>query len=244
MQIDWWTLGLQTVNFLIVIWLLSRFLYRPIRRIIEEREAADKAASDAAKDQLEEAQAVRRTYEDKTAQLAAERQEREADFHKSLEAERDRRLEAARKEAAQLLTDARAKIEEDKHQALQSLKQQIEALATDLARVALRGPCRLPETLAQVQAHLDGLAQGDLDTLKVDLQAKNAAMTVMTAHNLSDEEKAAWNACLSKYFGADVAVVFTEKAEILGGAELHFPHAALRFSVADRLKRAAQALEV
>ena len=98
MQIDWWTLGLQTVNFLIVIWLLSRFLYRPIRRIIEEREAADKAASDAAKDKLEEAQAVRRTYEDKTAQLAAERQEREADFHKSLEAERDKRLEAARKE--------------------------------------------------------------------------------------------------------------------------------------------------
>ena len=62
MQIDWWTLGLQTINFLIVIWLLSRFLYRPVRKIIEEREAADQAASDEAEQKLKEA-------EEKVAQI-------------------------------------------------------------------------------------------------------------------------------------------------------------------------------
>ena len=49
MEIDWWTLAIQTVNFLVVVWLLSRFLYRPVRRMIEAREADDrKAAEDAA----------------------------------------------------------------------------------------------------------------------------------------------------------------------------------------------------
>ena len=40
MQIDWWTLGLQTVNALVLIWLLSRFLFRPIASILAEREVA------------------------------------------------------------------------------------------------------------------------------------------------------------------------------------------------------------
>ena len=30
MQLDWWTIGLQTVNFTVLIWLLNRFLYKPV----------------------------------------------------------------------------------------------------------------------------------------------------------------------------------------------------------------------
>src|SRR5210317_923131 len=103
MQIDWWTLGLQTINFLVVIWLLSRFLYRPIRKIIEEREAADKAASDAAAQKLADAEKIRRTYEEKTAQFARDQADRDAAFHKTLEEDRAKTLEATRKEAAAVL---------------------------------------------------------------------------------------------------------------------------------------------
>ena len=30
MRIDWWTLALQAVNVLILVWLLGRFLFRPV----------------------------------------------------------------------------------------------------------------------------------------------------------------------------------------------------------------------
>ena len=39
MQIDWWTLALQTINFLVLVWLLTHFLYRPVRQVIAERKA-------------------------------------------------------------------------------------------------------------------------------------------------------------------------------------------------------------
>ncbi len=45
MRIDWWTLALQTVNVLILIWILSRFLFHPVVAIIDERRAA--AAEDS-----------------------------------------------------------------------------------------------------------------------------------------------------------------------------------------------------
>ena len=48
MRIDWWTLGLQTVNVLILVAILARFLFRPVIAIMEERQAAAaKALGDA-----------------------------------------------------------------------------------------------------------------------------------------------------------------------------------------------------
>ena len=39
MHLDWWTIGLQTVNFAILVWLLQRFLYKPVLRMIDARKA-------------------------------------------------------------------------------------------------------------------------------------------------------------------------------------------------------------
>lgn len=40
MRIDWSTLALQTINALVLVWLLARFLFRPVARIIAERQKA------------------------------------------------------------------------------------------------------------------------------------------------------------------------------------------------------------
>ena len=44
MQIDWWTLGLQTINVLILVWILSRFLFRPVADIVASARRRRKAA--------------------------------------------------------------------------------------------------------------------------------------------------------------------------------------------------------
>ena len=38
MQIDWFTVAAQTINFLVLMWLLKRFLYKPILNAIAARE--------------------------------------------------------------------------------------------------------------------------------------------------------------------------------------------------------------
>ena len=40
MQIDWITIVAQIVNFLVLVWLLNRVLYRPLSRALDERAAA------------------------------------------------------------------------------------------------------------------------------------------------------------------------------------------------------------
>jgi F-type H+-transporting ATPase subunit b len=46
MTIDWWTLAIQTVNVVILIWLLERFFWRPVAAMIEARQ---KEAASAAR---------------------------------------------------------------------------------------------------------------------------------------------------------------------------------------------------
>jgi len=55
MLIDWFTVGAQVINFAILVWLLKRFLYKPILAAVDAREAriaAERAAADARKPPL------------------------------------------------------------------------------------------------------------------------------------------------------------------------------------------------
>ena len=75
MQISWWTLALQAVNFLVLVWLLQRFLYKPVRDILEKRKALATQALDAAAKAKSEAEAERKRYQEERGALVAERQE-------------------------------------------------------------------------------------------------------------------------------------------------------------------------
>lgn len=94
MQIDWLTVTAQIVNFLVLVWLLQRFLYRPITNAMAQREERIAA-------RLSEARAARAEV---TAE--AERLRRAQD---SLETSRSAILDEARQEAAAL----RARLEDD-----------------------------------------------------------------------------------------------------------------------------------
>jgi F-type H+-transporting ATPase subunit b len=110
MEIDWWTLALQTVNFLVVVWLLSRFLYRPVRRMIEAREAADRAAAEDAQKKTEEAENLRADYERRLTEFDELMRGREAELHYAMQREREQALSDARKDAEDVRATARAEI--------------------------------------------------------------------------------------------------------------------------------------
>lgn len=74
MQIDWLTVAAQIVNFLVLVWLLKRFLYGPITAAMARREAriAERLSDAAAKQARAEAEAER--YRQMQAELEATRE--------------------------------------------------------------------------------------------------------------------------------------------------------------------------
>ncbi|EPX84960.1 F0F1 ATP synthase subunit delta [Salipiger mucosus] len=240
MQIDWWTLGLQTINFLVVVWLLRRFLYRPVRRMIAEREASDRKVSDEARASTAAAEAARADYERKRAELAETRRKQEADLHAEMARERDAVLKEAQEAADALMADTRETLERDRAETLRALRAEITALATDLAREALKVGAGPEAALRGACDHLDGLSQAEISELGADLDARGTAVVVETPDALDDAMQQAWRDALATRLGEGAAVDFETAPDTIGGARLRFPHAVLDLTVAKRLQDAAE----
>jgi len=242
MQIDWWTLLLQTINFLVVVWLLSRFLYQPIKRVIKEREAADRKANEMAEEKAKTAEETRRKYEAKTAEIAAEQRAEETRLHAEMKKEREAVLEAAENKASEVLADARERVARERKDALEDLGEQIASLATDLARKALSERLLNGDLLREgVLKQLDHQDVSDIEDLRSDLLKNGGLLSITSATPLSDVERSRWQEALASRF-KDTSFDFETDPALLGGIELRFPHAVLSFSVADRLDRAAKNL--
>jgi len=114
MQFDWGTLALQTVNFAILVWLLYRFLYRPVLRMVDKRRAEIQSLKDDARAAQEKAQLALADVEAKRNGIADERKAvlRAAaeDAEKAAETSR----EAVRREAAQIMEGAQKSIASDR----------------------------------------------------------------------------------------------------------------------------------
>lgn len=233
MTFDWWTLALQAVNFLVLVWLLQRFLYKPVARIIEKRrQEADKAMQEAERAKTE-AEAARQDYERRIAEVAAERKRVLDEAHDTIGAERQAVLDDARKEAEELIETARENIEKEKSAALKSLKGQIAELAGDMAAKLLKKaePQVSDDSyLRAVCDKIDALPAKEKGRLRKSLSAENASLAVVTALPLSRNSKTKWRKKIAAALDQDARTQFATDSELIGGAELRFPDAVLRVS--------------
>ena len=74
MLIDWFTVIAQIINFLILMWLLKRFLYKPILQAVDARDKKIKAQLQEAEQKMQQATTERKTYEQKNAEFDQQRQ--------------------------------------------------------------------------------------------------------------------------------------------------------------------------
>src|ERR1700689_1894127 len=145
MLIDWFTVGAQALNFLILVWLMKRFLYKPVLHAIDEREkriAAELANADAKK---AEAQKEHDEFQHKNEEFDQQRAALMTNATGEAQAERQRLLDEARKAAADLSSKRQAALqseEQNLHQVIRRRTQQeVFAIArkvlTDLATTSL-----------------------------------------------------------------------------------------------------------
>ena len=232
MRFDWWTLALQAVNFAILVWLLQRFLYRPVLRFIDARRGDIEGQFQRARDAQAQAQALQLKAEEERAAIAAQR----VVLLKAAEAEAEEAAKAQRARAAQeaeaLLDGARKRIAREREQALGAAQEAALDLATHMARRLideLPMRVRAEAWLERIEQHLAAMPKADLDKL-VDGCAAGGTVTVVTAAVLPAEAAVQWRRRLSARLGDGAALAFDVDPKLIAGVELHLPNAVLRLS--------------
>jgi F-type H+-transporting ATPase subunit b len=244
MHIDWWTIGLQTVNFAILVWLLHRFLYKPILRMVDARRAEVHQQYDDVKVAEAKALADRTAIEVERAGIAAERESvLKAAAAQANEMEEARRAQA-KGEAQSLLDDARKTLASEREQALREARRLALDLGTEFAQRLLSDmpiQLRAEAWIERIEQHIGGLAKSDHDALAAQLK-DGKSLTVITAVLLPPPTADTWRDRLRRVLGDQIVVAFDVHPDLIAGAELHFPTTVLRFSWQSAL--AAARLEV
>jgi F-type H+-transporting ATPase subunit b len=236
MHLDWWTLGLQTVNALVLIWLLGHFLFRPVSGAIAGRQqAAAKMLADANAAKAA-AEAGKTSAEAEAARLAAHR----AEAFKAIEAEaaaaKSALLAKAQAEADKMLASARVEIENERGAEDLAAGDRAAKLAVDIAAKLFN---RLPPD-ARISGFIDGVAAG-VAALPAETKASFGAtgepIRLTAARALTPEQEATCRAALAKVLGHPVAVEISVDPTLIAGIELAAPEASVRNSFRADLAR-------
>ncbi|MCA0920142.1 F0F1 ATP synthase subunit delta [Pseudooceanicola nanhaiensis] len=240
MSIDWWTLGLQAVNVLVLLWILSRFLFRPVSDIIAARQAAATQDLDAAQATRAEAEAALAAAQEQLAGVAATRAQMLAEARSEADRSRDQLLSEARAEVEKLRTAAQADRLHRQQEASHAMHAEAAELAVDIARRLLD---RLPAT-ARVAGFIDGLAEAVArlpERTRAGIGAEGP-VPLRAAAEMSGDEADHLRERLARVTGHPVALAVTTDPTLIAGLELDAPHAVVRNHFRADLDRIRQEL--
>lgn len=238
MSIDWWTLGLQAFNVGLLIWLLSRFLFKPVVAIVSERQqaAARLLAQAAAERQAAEAEQQAAAAEHQA--MLAQREQLLLEAEQAAAARRGQLIAEAEREAAALARERQRSEQHELALLRQQLEQQAGQLALEISRRLLQ---RLPELA--INDFLAGLCRA-LETLpELERMAfSRLPLTLRSARVLSSEERELCIAALQQVLGERPELQLEVQPQLLAGLELDNGQTVLRNHLAADLARLQQEL--
>jgi F-type H+-transporting ATPase subunit b len=236
MLIDWFTIGAQALNFAILVWLMKRFLYKPILHAIDAREkriATELANADAKK---AEAQKERDDFQLKNKEFDGQRAELLRKATDEAEAERQKLFDEARQASAAMSLKRQETLRSEEQNLRQAIsrrtQQEVFAIArkalTDLAETSLEE--RLCEVFTRRLREMEGKAK---EKLGHALKTASDPALVRSAFDLSATQHAAIQNALNETFSAEIHLRFETSPEVISGIELTTNGQKVGWSIAD-----------
>jgi F-type H+-transporting ATPase subunit b len=245
MLIDWFTVGAQALNFIILVWLLRRFLYKPILNAVDAREKLIAGELADAEGKKAEAQKERDAFEHKNKEFDRQRAGLLSKATDEAKAERQRLLDDARKAADALSTKRQQALRDDVGNLSQALRlrteQEVFAIArktlTDLANANLEE--RMTSVFVDRLHALDSQAKAGV---AASLKTASQPALVRSAFDLPAAQRAVLQKALNEAFSADIQLRFETAPNLVSGIELTANGQKLAWSIADYLSSLEKAV--
>ena len=136
MKFDIWTFLFQIINFIVLLFILKRILYRPVKEIIEKRRGLIQQSIDDAEKMQKEALELKGAYQHEMDSVASVKSEMIRKLNEEIEEERKKLLNKAAEEAGEVLEMKRALFEVEKKRLEGELKDKtIEAVSIFATRL-------------------------------------------------------------------------------------------------------------
>lgn len=223
MKINWFTVIAQIVNFLVLVWLMKKYLYKPIMEAIDEREKKIASEIADAKSKMTEAKKEQDEFQKKNVEFDSNKKKMMDQATSDAEDERQKLLDTAKKEAAGL----KQKLEEASKELQKNLSDEIsQKTQNEVFSITKKALSELASTNLEEQAVLvfikkiKSISEKDkkqfIDAFHSDL----APLSVKSAFDLSEKEQKSITTAIAGILGQNGKYEFKTDSKLIGGIEL------------------------
>lgn len=244
MQIDWFTIAAQIVNFLILVGLLAKFFYKPVLKAMDEREKRVTSRLEKAKKQEEEAKQARKDYEEKSKQLDDDKEKILKKAHEEAEDERKKQfkdikedVEAKRKEWLKALQNDQLQMQQSiRENAQKALFSCMERTLSELADTTLDE--RVAERFIAYIKNMPGEKRNEIIS-----SLNGGKLTIASAYALNKDMQSRLEEILGSLTPESATIDFVIKPELISGIELTVDGARLGWSIEEHLRSMYEELD-
>ena len=229
MTLDWWGLGLQAINVLILVWLLSRVFWRPVAGAITRRQEAAQAMLDEGKTAQAKADAALAEVVETRVGIAEERDAILAEAKAAADKATKAALKEAQSKADTLIAAARTAIGRDKNTARKENAARAAELSVEIA-ARLLGRFNTPAVQAAFLAQLVEAIAGMSASDRAALTTSEADIEIISATAPEGAERAEIEQAVKDALGGAPSVRLVTDPSLIAGLELRSGHFVLHNS--------------
>ena len=239
MELSWTTFILEIINFLVLVWVLKRLFYAPVKRAITERRAAVEKTLRDAESSKREAQDLQSRYEGRLREWEMEKERQKEEFRKELGEERTKQLKLTETLVAE--KREKAKAQQEKKDAERRMTEEREAMKQALeftSRVLKDVSCpELEQKIVDlVTKQLSSTEKEGLPSAAAGSWDHGATVRVRSAYSLTVPQRDTLTTVLKRKFGTEAPIEFGLDPNLLAGLEIMVGSYVLRANLRDELQ--------
>jgi len=238
-ELNWSTFVLEIINFIILVWILKHFFYKPVLDIIARRKSGIEETLSEAKHLHSEADSLRTQYENRISEWEKEKQQAWDELKNEIETERNKCLDA--------LHDSMA-LEREKQKVID--QQRLQIIIDKAEETALVNSAQFASKLLQSVAgpelenrlvdlfinELKTLSNSKISLLRTDLDEKQYTAEISSAYPLSDTQRQQIETILNDVTQSTLVFKYKQDSELLAGVFICIGARTLGANLRDELK--------
>ena len=243
MELNWSTFVLEIINFLVLVWILKRFLYKPVLDVIARRRQGIEDSLAKAESLRTEGEVLRDQYERRLADWERERQAARETLAGEIEEERRRRLAAL---VSDLAGERERALAVEERRRVDEVHKTEAAAMTQAARFASRlfsaaaGPELERRLVDLLVDELGRLPEEKIGGLKAAWRKPPEEIRVVSAFDLPGDARQRLQDTLTALVGNSSPVRFERDPELLAGARILIGAWVLHANLQDELAAFAE----
>ena len=238
MELSWSTFILEIINFLVLVWILIHFLYRPVLDIIKKRQDNIEQIQQEANLKFANAEALQQEYEGRLTDWEHEKQQKREVLQQEIQEERQKRMEQIttelkneRKKAE--VIEQRLKTEQQNHYLEQATLRAARFAYKFLSAVA--SPELESKMVDILIKDLTSLDEDQIASLRQSCHLPLDKIIICSAYPLKEEQLQALEKALQLLCDQSIPAEYQQDTALIAGLRITLGSWVLRMNLQDEL---------